>query len=200
MILSPSLSWMIHFFSSARIYTKDRDTPRTLNLRFKVITQWKVVGVDFMTNCVFMDEAWFNSYQIRRRTWSLKGKPTNVKVPNQKDINISIIGCIATFGTIQFFKSWAFEAKRCRSVGQGISSTCYKKRKAKMGQEEAKPKVKKGATAYHVVRYVNNVMDFLDRHDKKRYYIVMDNCRIRHSALALVVGYKPLFTPHIHLF
>jgi transposase len=42
-------------------------------------------------------------------------------------------------------------------------------------------------------------MDFLDRHDKKGYYIVMDNCRIHHSALVLDAinkrGYKPLFMP-----
>jgi transposase len=57
--------------------------------------------------------------------------------------------------------------------------------------------VKKGTTAYHVVRFVNNVTDFLDRHDKKCYYIAMDNCRIHRSALALDAinkrGYKSLF-------
>jgi hypothetical protein len=57
--------------------------------------------------------------------------------------------------------------------------------------------VKKGTTAYHIVRFVNNVADFLDRHDKKCYYIVIDNCRIHHSALVLdainKLGYKSLF-------
>ena len=43
------------------------------------------------------------------------------------------------------------------------------------------------------------VMDTLDRHDKKRFFIVMDNCRIHHSAFVVDSinrrGYKPLFMP-----
>jgi hypothetical protein len=51
----------------ARVCTMDRNASRTLNLRFGTINQWKAAGVNFIKNCVSLDEAGFNSYQIRRR-------------------------------------------------------------------------------------------------------------------------------------
>jgi hypothetical protein len=50
---------------TTHVYIMDKDAPRTLNLRFVCITQWKAAGVDFQKNCVFMDEAGLNSHQIR---------------------------------------------------------------------------------------------------------------------------------------
>ncbi|CAO3620573.1 unnamed protein product [Cunninghamella echinulata] len=82
----------------------DYDSSRTIGLRFNIITEWKKVGVDFMKNCVFVDEASFNSYMIRNRARSKVGKPAAVKVPTQKGINISIIGCISAYGTVNFSK------------------------------------------------------------------------------------------------
>lgn len=42
-------------------------------------------------------------------------------------------------------------------------------------------------------------MDKLDKHGKKGFLIVMDNCRIYHSAFVVDAinkrGYKPLFMP-----
>ena len=35
-------------------YTAERDAPRTLQLRFDIITQWKAIEVDFKSNCVFV--------------------------------------------------------------------------------------------------------------------------------------------------
>jgi hypothetical protein len=70
-----------------------------------------------------------------------------------------------------------------------------KKRKAKT-DESSKTKVKEGTTAYHIVTFVRNVMDVLDRHDKKGFFIVMNNCRIHHSHYVIEAiqscGYKPL--------
>ncbi len=51
----------------SKLYTLIRDAPRTLKLRFEIITQWKATGVDYMANCIFMDESGFNAHQIRKR-------------------------------------------------------------------------------------------------------------------------------------
>jgi hypothetical protein len=85
-------------------YTIKRYATRTLNLRFNIITQWKAAGTDFQKNCVFMDEAGFNSHQIRGRGWAKKGESAVVTVPKKKGVNISIVGCISPFGTINFSK------------------------------------------------------------------------------------------------
>ncbi|ORE04364.1 hypothetical protein BCV72DRAFT_277815, partial [Rhizopus microsporus var. microsporus] len=54
----------------------------------------------FLKNCVFVDEADFHSQMMRSRAWSRVGEPAKVKVHNQKDMNISIIGCITARGIL----------------------------------------------------------------------------------------------------
>jgi transposase len=83
-------------------YTLERDVARTLNLRFQVITEWKAAGVDFQRNCVFVDEAGFNTHLVRNRAWAKIGDPAVVKVHTQRGLNLSMIGCISPFGTINF--------------------------------------------------------------------------------------------------
>jgi hypothetical protein len=87
---------------TTHVYTMESDTARTLNLCFDCITQWKAAGVDFQKNCEFMDEAGFNFHQIRNRGWAKVRETPMVKVPPKKGVNISIIGCISPFGTINF--------------------------------------------------------------------------------------------------
>lgn len=47
---------------NSSIYTMDRDVTRTIELRYKIMTEWRVAGVDFQKNCMFIDEAGFNSH------------------------------------------------------------------------------------------------------------------------------------------
>ncbi|CAO3613448.1 unnamed protein product [Cunninghamella echinulata] len=42
-----------------------RDSPRTIGLRFNIITEWKIVGIDFMKNRVSIDEAGFYSHMMK---------------------------------------------------------------------------------------------------------------------------------------
>ncbi|KAG1137015.1 hypothetical protein G6F37_011905 [Rhizopus arrhizus] len=53
------------FLKSSHTHTMNRDTGRTIQLRYKIITESKDTGVDFQKNCVFIDESGFNSHQIR---------------------------------------------------------------------------------------------------------------------------------------
>jgi transposase len=66
-------------------------------------------------------------------------------------------------------------------------------------EEDSKPKVKKGTTAYHVVKFIEVTMDILDKQNKKGVFIMMDNCRIHHSDFVIEAinkrGYKPLLLP-----
>ncbi|ORE00990.1 hypothetical protein BCV72DRAFT_258995 [Rhizopus microsporus var. microsporus] len=60
-------------------------------------------------------------------------------------------------------------------------------------------KLKKGTSAYHIVKFMKSVMDILDKHSKKGMFNVMDNCKIQHSYFVVDVtnkrGYKTLFMP-----
>ena len=180
-------------------YTAERDSPRTLQLRFDIITQWKANGVDFKNNCVFVDEAGFHTQMIRGRAWSKKGDPAVVQVHTQKGVNISIIGCISPFGVINFSKVEPLKKSDVAKVEKEFSQPANKKRKAKSQDVDKPKKLPKGTTAYHIVKFMDAVMDTLDKHDKKGMFIVLDNCRIHHSQFVTDVitrrGYKPLFMP-----
>lgn len=93
-------------FSSKKgsLYNEERDAERTLRLGHEEVSKWKEIGVDFRNNCVFVDEASFNTHMIRGRAWSKVGEPVNVTVHKQKGANITIAGCIAYFGTVNFLK------------------------------------------------------------------------------------------------
>lgn len=180
------------------LYNQERDAERTLRLRYEIVSQWKKIGVDFRKNCVFIDESGFNTHMIRGRAWSKVGEPASVTVHKQRGANISIVGCIAYFGTVNFSKVDPLTKSDVQKLEQEYPRPETKKRKA--NTQEAKPKpLKKGTTAYHIVKFMEVVMDTLDKHDKKGFYIVMDNCRIHHSAFVVEAiikrGYKPLFMP-----
>jgi hypothetical protein len=81
------------------------DAKRTLNLRFDFITSAEGGrNSKLLKNCVFMDEAGFNSHQINCCGWARKGQPAAVKMPTWKGVNISTVRCISLFGTINFSK------------------------------------------------------------------------------------------------
>ncbi|KAL0079240.1 hypothetical protein J3Q64DRAFT_1645016, partial [Phycomyces blakesleeanus] len=60
-------------------YTAERDAPRTLQLCFNIITQWRAAGVNYRENCVFVDEASFHIQTIRSHAWPKRRDPTAVK-------------------------------------------------------------------------------------------------------------------------
>ncbi|KAG2214252.1 hypothetical protein INT47_000808 [Mucor saturninus] len=45
----------------ASLYNRERDAERTLRLSHKVVSKWKKIGVYFRKNCIFEDEAGFNT-------------------------------------------------------------------------------------------------------------------------------------------
>ncbi|KAG1466968.1 hypothetical protein G6F46_000357 [Rhizopus delemar] len=50
--------------------TVEQDTTKTIQLRFDIVAQWKAAGVNYQSNCVFVDEAGSHTQMIRARAWS----------------------------------------------------------------------------------------------------------------------------------
>ncbi|KAI8049113.1 uncharacterized protein B0P05DRAFT_447842, partial [Gilbertella persicaria] len=88
-----------------------------------------------------------------------------VEVQTQKGVNISIVGSISPFGTVFFFSKFP-------------GSSLSEKRKAESKSESKPIQLKKGTTAYHIVKFMESVMYISDKHNKKGMFIVMDNCKI----------------------
>jgi hypothetical protein len=95
-----------------------------------------------MTNCVFIDEAGFNSHQIRRQAWSRIGEPAIVKVPTQKGVSVSIVGCIASWGIINFNKVEPLKPNDAALIKKEFPQPeNKKKRKAKTGEAAKRKRV-----------------------------------------------------------
>lgn len=114
---------------------------------------------------VFIGGAGFNTQMLRGRAWSRFGEPAKVKVRCRKCVNISIIGCISPFGTINFSKVKPLPQSDVGKLERSFHNLKRKKRKA--GTETKKKPLKKGTTSYHIVKFIQAVMDVLDKHHSK---------------------------------
>lgn len=184
-------------------YTLERGVPRTIELRFNIDNQWKAAGVNFCENCDFVDEAGFHSQLMRSRAWSKVGDPAIVKDHTQKGVNITIVGCISPFGTICFSKVEPLKKTDAALIEKEFPELSPSKKREASNKSKSKPiQLKKGTTAYHIVKFIESVMDILDKHNKKGMFIVMDNCRIHYSHFVVdnKRSCKTLFMPPYSLF
>ncbi|KAG1249600.1 hypothetical protein G6F68_013235 [Rhizopus microsporus] len=136
---------------------------------------------------------------MRSRAWPKIGEPAIVQVHSRRGANVTIVGCISPFGTINFSKVEPLKRLDMEKLEEEFKEHTTKKRKANVLEKFKSKPLKKGTTAYHIVKFIEAVMDVLDKHNKKGMFIVMDNCRIHHSAFVVDAinkrGYKPLFMP-----
>ena len=164
-----------------------RNSNRVLKLRKEKIEEWEAISeLDYASNCVFIDEAGFNLHTQRNYGRSRKGTPARAVVPTTKGITITILVAISQAGVIDI------------SLKKPQAVSASKKRKA----NDAKAMVvsgRVGTRTEHFLAYVSNVMDVLDRHDMKGYYLVMDNAPIHTPTkvcdLVESRGYKCLYLP-----
>ncbi|CEP17968.1 hypothetical protein [Parasitella parasitica] len=136
---------------------------------------------------------------MRSRAWSKKGEPAIVQVHSRRGANVTIVGCISPFGTINFSKVEPLKRSDMEKLEEEFKQHTTKKRKADVLEKSKSKPLKKGTTAYHIVKFIKAVMDVLDKHNKKGMFIGTDNCRIQHSAFVVDAinkrGYKPIFMP-----
>jgi transposase len=164
-----------------------RNSNRVLKLRKEKIEEWEAISeLDYASNCVFIDEAGFNLHTQRNYGRSRKGTPARAVVPTTKGITITILVAISQAGVIDI------------SLKKPQAVSASKKRKA----NDAKAMVvsgRVGTRTEHFLAYISNVMDVLDRHDMKGYYLVMDNAPIHTPTkvcdLVESRGYKCLYLP-----
>jgi hypothetical protein len=99
-------------------------------------------------------------------------------------VNISLVGCISHFDTISFSKVGPL----LKSDAEGLKNVFINsllQRKANT-QEASKPNpLNKGTTAYHIIKFIETVMDVLVKHNKKDLFIIMVNYRIHHSCFVV---------------
>ncbi|CEP07394.1 hypothetical protein [Parasitella parasitica] len=76
-----------------------RNTDETVAKRRDAVAYWFSQNIDFMNECVFLDEAGFNRSMHRSYGWSEAGTPCKIDAQT-KGANVSILGAICKSGLI----------------------------------------------------------------------------------------------------
>lgn len=128
---------------------------------------WQNTDMDYLSNCVFIDESGFNINMKRSIAWAKKGERAIVTVPKTRASNITILGAIASYGVLNI------------SVRRPKRTEPSKKRKVGGAATSVANRGKGGTVTGHYFNFVAATLDVLDRHEQlKGHYIVMDNAPI----------------------
>ncbi|KAI7897714.1 uncharacterized protein BX663DRAFT_584322 [Cokeromyces recurvatus] len=113
-----------------------------------------------LSNFPEIDEAGFHSQMMRSRAWLRADEPVKVKVHNQKGVSISIIGCITAREILSFSKAEPLKKHKAPQLEKEYHPDERDSKKRKADTSNQKPKLlKKGITAYHIVKFMESIMD-----------------------------------------
>lgn len=166
-----------------------RNKEETLQARADWVNQWVENGMDYLRNCIFVDESGFDINMRRSRGWSKRGTQAIVTVPSARGVSHTIIGAISALGVVNLSMRESGNTKKRKVVGAT-------KRKA----PEDRLSVPKGTTGGHYLQFLNDTMDIMDDFpEMKGYCIIMDNAPIHVPKLIDPVitkrGYTPIYLP-----
>lgn len=84
----------------ACFYAVERNTVEKIQERKKCVQRWQKTDIDFMSNCIFIDESGININIKRSISWSKKGERDIVTAPKRKASNITILDAVASYGVV----------------------------------------------------------------------------------------------------
>ncbi|KAI9254709.1 hypothetical protein EDC94DRAFT_678790 [Helicostylum pulchrum] len=115
--------WILSL-KKAQLEPLERNTPERIQARKKWIEEMKSMGVDYMNNCVFIDEAGFNANLRRTQGRAPKGELAIVKVLTARANSISILGAIPSKGLIKYerIKICIIEESEIRGVAARLNT------------------------------------------------------------------------------
>ncbi|OAD76912.1 hypothetical protein PHYBLDRAFT_165410 [Phycomyces blakesleeanus NRRL 1555(-)] len=78
-----------------------RDDINTIEMRRDRILEWQqLADFNYLSNCVFIDEAGFNMHIKRTFGHSISGTPAKTTVPTQRGVSITILGAMCERGIV----------------------------------------------------------------------------------------------------
>ncbi|KAI8877485.1 hypothetical protein K501DRAFT_41512 [Backusella circina FSU 941] len=78
----------------------ERNSDTKIEARFQWVTELLKTDIDYMTNCVFIDESGFNINMKRSMAWAPVGETPRVEIPKTRATSHTIIGAISPLGVI----------------------------------------------------------------------------------------------------
>lgn len=105
-----------HFHSAAR------NSAENVQNRYDWVRRWTATDMDFLSNCVFLDESGFHINMRRSMGWSKKGENAIVVTPTTRAKTTTILGAISAAGIIRVCLRTPQTPKK-RNLGQGEAIT-----------------------------------------------------------------------------
>ena len=143
----------------ADFHSIQRNSPAKMEERHDWVRKWENTDMNFLTNCVFLDESAFDINMKRSRAWSKKGTRAIVTRPTTRANTTTILGAISAAGliTIGVKKKKSRPAKKRKADGYICSET----------------------VTGHYISFLKATLDEMDKHPHmKGHYILMDNAPI----------------------
>ncbi|KAG0736281.1 hypothetical protein G6F57_014190 [Rhizopus arrhizus] len=84
----------------AEFHSIERNSPAKIEERYNWVCKWENTDMNFLTNCVFLDESAFDINMKRSRAWPNKGTRAIVTRPTTRTNTTSILDAISASGLI----------------------------------------------------------------------------------------------------
>jgi hypothetical protein len=157
----------------ADFHSIERNSPAKIEEQHNWDCKWENTDMNFLTNCVFVDESAFDINMKRSRAWSRKGTRDIVTRPTTRANTTSILGAISAAGLITIGVKKPRPAKKRKADGY-ISS---------------------GTVTGHYISFLKTTLDEMDEH----HYIVMNNAPIHtNESIKKYIeyrGYRSVYLP-----
>lgn len=151
----------------AHFHSVDRNSPEKIKARKEWVEEWMNTDMDYISNCVFIDEAVFHINMKRSIAWSKVRSRAVVKVPKTRAKTTTILRATCAFGVV------IIKVRRPRVI------PASKKRKTAGSSGPAQPQ-SKGTVTGHYFNFLSDTIDEMDKHPDifKDNYLIMDNAPI----------------------
>lgn len=147
----------------AEFHSVERNSPVKIEERHDWVRKWEQTDMNFLTNCVFLDESAFHINMKRTRAWSKKGTPAIATVLTTRAKTTTILGAISASGLI----------KVSLRVPRPV-------KKRKTGQESGY--VSSGTVTGHYISFLKDTLHEMDQYPHmKDHYLIMDSAPIHKS-------------------
>ncbi|RCI00974.1 hypothetical protein CU098_011803, partial [Rhizopus stolonifer] len=87
-------------FRRATFHAEKRNNEKNVEERYKWATEIANSDVDFLRNCIFINESGFHVNLKRTGAWGPKGKTPVIEVENSYAVSHTILGAISIYGVI----------------------------------------------------------------------------------------------------
>ncbi|KAG1048041.1 hypothetical protein G6F43_009546 [Rhizopus delemar] len=171
-----------------------RNDTTKIAARLAWVKHWTMTDMNYLGNCVFVDESVFNINMRPSGGWSEKGTPAIVTTPSTRAISHTVLGVISA----RFIVS--MELRNPQEEWSKRIKIDYGNRKRKAPDGKKKKPASKGTVAGHYLKFLGKIMNEMDCFPElKDHYIVMDNAPI-HTAkeideLITKRGHKSIYLP-----